>query len=249
MSSSFRGGRPDPQDNPGQGREGQGRGPSPASRGQQMRPNMRPAQQQNAGAPAQQSQYNSPAQDADSDQGYDQQGNADEAPARAVPMDKRLVAGLIDVVVGYVLNLVVNCIPFVNMFLHDQLVLLSFLLVRDFLFNGRGVGKNLMGLQVIDIRTGGPVSLLQSIKRNIVLYGPIMAIFIVNEVLKFIPDEGIKNIVQNVVSGAGTIYFIVAIPYEIYRVYTRPDGRRWGDEFAGTATVTADMDFSNPMSK
>lgn len=242
MSRSFRG-RPDPQDNPDQ--SGTGRGPAPQNRGNQsMRPNIRPGQ--DAGVPARQGRSNSASPDADSEQ-YEQY--EEEQPERQVAMDKRLVAGLIDVVAGYLVNLVVNCIPFVNMFLHDQLVLLMFLLVRDFLFNGRGVGKNLMGLQVIDVRTGAPVSLIQSIKRNITLYGPILLLFVVNQILKFIPDEGIKSIIQNVIVGAGTIYFIIAIPAEIYRVYTRPDGRRYGDEFAGTATVYADMDFSNPMSK
>lgn len=164
-------------------------------------------------------------------------------------MNQRFVAFLIDVVVGYILNLIVSCVPFVNMFLHDLIVMVSYLLVKDFLFNGRGVGKNLMGLQVVDVRTGAPASLLQSIQRNIVIYAPYILLYLTNLVIKFIPDENIKSIAQSVVLGIGAVYIIIALPYEAYRLYTRPDGIRWGDQLAGTTTVPADMDFSNPAAR
>lgn len=166
-----------------------------------------------------------------------------------VDLGKRFVAGLIDVVVGYVIQLVANCIPLVNVFLHDQLPLVTFLIVRDAFFNGRGVGKNLMGLQVVDIKTGRPASFLQSIKRNIVVFGPYMVLYLVNLFLRIMPNELLGNVVTNVVTGVAGIYTLAVIPYEAWRVYSRPDGLRWGDKFAGTATIPADMDFSNPLSK
>lgn len=238
MSRSFRG-RPDPQDNPEQGREG---APAPAPAPQQgrssMRPNIRPGQSQSQTPATRGSKYNAPAPQ------YDEDGQlSEEVDTTPTDSKKRLVAGLIDVVVGYILNLIVTCIPFVNMFLHDQIVMVAYLLVKDFLFGGRGVGKNLMGLQVVDARTGAPASLVQSIKRNIVIYGPYILLYTTNQIIKFIPDENLKVVIQNVVVGIGTVYTIVALPYEAYRMYTRADGLRWGDQFAGTMTVPADMDF------
>ncbi|MBX9725025.1 MAG: RDD family protein [Candidatus Obscuribacterales bacterium] len=168
---------------------------------------------------------------------------------KQVDLGKRLVAGMIDVMAGYVLGLAVNCIPFINGFIGDQVVMVSYLIMKDGLFGGRGIGKNLMGLQVIDSKTGKPASFVQSIKRNIVLFGPFMALFLVNTVLRIVPNPQISSMVTNVVTGIGGIYTLVVIPYEVYRVYSRADGLRWGDQFAGTETILADMDFSNPVSK
>lgn len=166
-----------------------------------------------------------------------------------VDIGKRLVAGLIDVFAGYLLGMFFNCLPLINLYVHDQFIMVSFLVVRDALFNGRGVGKNLMGLQVVDIKTGQAPSFLQSIKRNIVVFGPYMLLYAANVVLKIVPNDAISSMVTNVVTGIGTVYTLAVIPYEAYRVYSRVDGRRWGDAFAGTAIIPADMDFSNPLSK
>ena len=258
MSRSFRG-RPDPQDNPEPDRDDaqpQPRGSAPQSRGnssssrpqprtnaaqnRNIRPNVRGGQPSYQ-PPAPRGSF-SPDELGEVEEDYND--GASDSPQNDMP--KRLVASLIDVVVGYIINLIVTCIPFVNMFLHDQIVMVAYLLVKDFLFNGRGVGKNLMGLQVVDARTGAPASLLQSVKRNIVIYGPYILLYFTNQIIKFIPDENIKSIAQNVTVGIGTVYTIFALPYEAYRVYTRADGLRLGDEFAGTVTVPADMDFGNP---
>lgn len=166
-----------------------------------------------------------------------------------IDIGKRLVAGLIDVFAGYLVGMFVNCIPFINMYIHDQLVMVVFLLIRDSLFNGRGVGKNLMGLQVVDIKTGEPASLIQSIKRNIVVFGPYLMLYFVNIALHLVPNDTVSSVVTSAMQGIGAIYTLGVIPYEVYRVYSRVDGLRWGDQFAGTATIPADMDFSNPMSR
>jgi uncharacterized RDD family membrane protein YckC len=162
---------------------------------------------------------------------------------------KRLVAGLIDVAVAYLFQIVINCIPYVNLVLGGFLPMVGFLIVRDALFNGRGIGKNLMGLQVVDLKTGQPASFVQSIKRNIVVFGPYMTLFIVNMLLRIMPNDMVSSVVTTVVIGAGQIYTLAVIPYEAWRVYSRPDGLRWGDQFAGTSLVPADTDFSNPLSK
>ncbi len=176
-------------------------------------------------------------------------GKKTSNPGSQVDIRMRLVAGLIDVMAGYIIGLAFSCIPLVNTYIHDLLILVSFLLVRDALFQGRGIGKNLMGLQVIDKATGKPASLMQSIKRNIVVFGPYLALYIVSTILRIVPNDTINSVVTNIANGVFTIYTMLVIPYEIYRVYTREDAQRWGDQFAGTAIVQADMDFSNPFSK
>ena len=178
------------------------------------------------------------------------QSDSDSVPEpRQIDLGKRLVAGLIDVMAGYVLGLAASCIPFVNTYIHDQLALVGFLVIRDALFNGRGVGKNLMGLQVVDIKNGMPASFLQSIKRNMVVFGPYLALYLVNLLLKIVPNEMVGTVVTNVVTGLGQLYTLAVIPYEAWRVCSRADGLRWGDKVAGTRIVQADMDFSNPLSR
>ncbi len=257
MSRSF-GGRPGHEDEPEPAADSsQGRGSNPQARPNmsKMRGNM-PASR--SGQPPQ-AEKNQSSRGQSESRNYQEpeageSGGSENESAASTEMGKRLVAGLIDVVAGYLVGMVVNCLPFINAFIHDQLVLVAFLVVRDSLFNGRGVGKNLMGLQVIDVRTGQPASLMQSFKRNIVLFGPYFGLYIwqlsSQILLKIVPiDNNISSIVTNVVVGAGMVYTLVVLPSEVYKLYTRKDGRRWGDELAGTATVPADMDFSNPVSK
>lgn len=169
--------------------------------------------------------------------------------ALQVDIGKRLVAALIDITVGYFLGLAINCIPFINTYFNAQVVMILYLIGRDSIFGGRGIGKNLMGLQVVDKRTGQPAGLPQSIKRNIVLYGPALLLYVLSPLLGLIPADGIREFLVNALQVVGGLYSFAVIPYEAYRVYSRADGRRWGDELAGTEIVLADMDFSNPASR
>ena len=166
--------------------------------------------------------------------------------AAQVDIGKRLVALTIDIAVGYLAGLAINCVPFINIYFSAQVIMVLYLLVRDGLFNGRGVGKNLMGLQVVDMRSGEPASMVQSLKRNIVVYGPVLILYIIQMLISIIPNEVVTTVVNNGVQAVLGIYSFIVIPYEAYRVYSRADGLRWGDKFAGTAIVLADMDFSGP---
>lgn len=166
-----------------------------------------------------------------------------------VDFGRRLVAALIDVFAAYLLGVVVSFIPFVNIFLHLQLTMVIFLIVRDFFFGGRGIGKNLMGLQVVDVMTGEPASFMQSIKRNVVIFGPTLVLYLVISVTKVAPVPWLSDFVRNAIELAGTIYTAVVVPYEAYRTYARGDGRRLGDLLAGTAVVDSNMDFSQPVQR
>jgi hypothetical protein len=179
----------------------------------------------------------------------------DESLIEPVRIDfgKRMVAGIIDLMCAYGINVVIGLIPFVNQILAFQLVMVLVLIVRDWFYEGRGIGKNLMGLQVVDIRTGQPCSLIQSIKRNIIMFGPPLVLYIIITVLnvmrlfKLPGVTMISGIGMDIINNLGFLYLLIVIPSEAYRAYNRADGRRFGDDFAGTTIVEAPMDFGSPI--
>jgi uncharacterized RDD family membrane protein YckC len=199
---------------------------------------------------SEQSQQASPANWREKIESLDKYGDSETLiqPVR-VDFGRRLVAALIDVFAAYLLGVVVSFIPFANIFLHLQLTMVIFLIVRDFFFGGRGIGKNLMGLQVVDVMTGEPASFIQSIKRNVVIFGPTLVLYLVISVTKVAPVPWLSDFVRSAIELAGTIYTVVVVPYEAYRTYACADGRRLGDLLAGTAVVESNMDFSKPVQR
>ena len=176
--------------------------------------------------------------------------------AERVDFGKRLVAIIIDMFAAYLIAQVFGLIPLLNVLVPTYLVLVLILIVRDYFFEGRGLGKNLMGLQVVDVMTGQPCGFVQSVKRNIILLGPLVLLYIITLILQtvntffhqYIDVVGqVLGAVLQVVNGICSIYVIVVVPYEAYRVYSRADGRRFGDQFAGTAVIEAPMDFNKPL--
>jgi uncharacterized RDD family membrane protein YckC len=181
-----------------------------------------------------------------------------ETTVKAVRVDfgKRLVAMIIDMFAAYLIAQAIGLIPLLNVVVPTYLVLVLVLLIRDYFFEGRGLGKNLMGLQVVDVMTGHPCGLMQSIKRNIILLGPLLVLYIITLVLQiigaffhqFLDVVGpVMGATLQIVNGVSSIYVLLVVPYEAYRVYSRADGRRFGDQFAGTAVIEAPMDFSKPL--
>jgi uncharacterized RDD family membrane protein YckC len=172
-----------------------------------------------------------------------------------VDFGKRLVAGIIDLFGAYLVGLVVALIPIVNDFVTPQLSMTLVLLVRDWFFEGRALGKNLMGLQVVDIKTGAPCGLLQSIKRNVVLLAAPLALYFIMGIIRVVAAFHIPGMptvsaaLLQIINTIGFLYVVIVIPYEAVRAYNREDGRRFGDLFAGTALVEAPMDFSSLLPK
>jgi hypothetical protein len=173
------------------------------------------------------------------------------APPIAIKVDtsRRMVALFIDVFVCYIAGVAVTLIPFVNRMLPLPLVMAVAFLARDFVFAGRGVGKNLMGFQVVDASTGIPASLIQSFMRNIILIMPFVALGLVSFLLNFAPLGWLNNAVMQIVNIAGSIYVLIVLPMECYRSFMRPDSLRKGDEIAGTMIIEAPMDFSHFLPK
>ena len=161
-----------------------------------------------------------------------------------IELGKRLVALIIDFFACYLVGAAVSLIPFVNTFLPLPAVFMITFLCRDFLFEGHGVGKNLMGLRVVDVGSGQPCSLLQSVERNIVLVAPYVVMTVFQQVLRFVPLPWVNETVLNIINLVGMIYCAFVIPVEGYRAYNREDGLRIGDDIAGTALIEAPMDFS-----
>jgi uncharacterized RDD family membrane protein YckC len=162
---------------------------------------------------------------------------------------KRLVALVFDFIACYLGAIVIVVLPFINRFISLRTAVLLLFLVKDCLFQGRGIGKNLMGLQVVDVHTGAPCSLYQSIVRNIVLLLPFAVLEVLGLALSFISIDWLSNFVFNTLNVVGMLYVAIVLPTECYRAYSRQDSLRKGDELAGTAIVEAPMDFANPFSR
>lgn len=103
----------------------------------------------------------------------------------------------------------------------------GYMLLRDGLdvefMDRRSIGKRLLNLRPVRL-DGQPMNLEASLRRNwmFALGGLAYGFFWLG--------------LGKLISLAGALIAL----YEIYRVLTTPDGRRWGDELAGTQVVNAD---------
>lgn len=169
-----------------------------------------------------------------------------------VNASKRGIALMIDVISAFVLSLVcLSPIWLINLIipiervlpLTQQTVIMALMLCRDYFFQGRGIGKNLLGFKVVDASTGQRPSLLQSIKRNILFFVP-MIFLSLTDVVKFLPLGGFNGMIFHAIQLFCTVYVIVFIPAECWLAFKREDGRRIGDRLANTGVIESNMDFS-----
>lgn len=173
-----------------------------------------------------------------------QENSSEPAAQTTISPGIRLVAFGIDFIACYVIAVLTTLTPFVNRLLELQTVMAIAFLLRDYLFQGRGIGKNLMGLKVVDAATGEPPTLLQSTMRNIILIAPFVAFQIIVTILKVAPIAWLDAAVLELLRVICTVYIVVVLPLEGYRVLNRSDGLRKGDELAATKLVESQMDFS-----
>ncbi|MBS1955679.1 MAG: RDD family protein [Cyanobacteria bacterium SZAS-4] len=178
-----------------------------------------------------------------------QEGEEEFVEGKKPDPNKRIVALLFDFAAAYLVGVIIAMIPFVNRFIPLQIVLVAVLLSRDHLFGGRGFGKNLMGLRVVDANTGDTPTIVQSILRNIVLMAPFVVLQTIPLLLKFSPFGWFNEAVMSLINIVGMLYVAIVLPLESYRAYSREDGLRFGDELAGTTIVDSTMDFSNPFNR
>jgi uncharacterized RDD family membrane protein YckC len=98
---------------------------------------------------------------------------------------------------------------------------LAYLLIGDGLFDGRSLGKKLIGLRVVSAETNEPCSFIGSILRN--------SIFGIGYLLYKIP-------------WLGWIFIVIVIVFEFIIMLGSKDGMRLGDEIAKTRVVTVITD-------
>lgn len=140
-------------------------------------------------------------------------------------LGKRFLAMLIDGVVAFVASAVIG---FISNIL-GILVAAAYYLVRDGLevdfMKRRSLGKQLMKLNVVRL-DGQPMDIETSVKRNW-MWG----VGSLSSLLWYIPFLGwaLIPIVGFIALGLGL--------YEVYKVLTDSEGRRWGDEMANTKVI------------
>lgn len=212
---------------------------------------------------AYQSQQGMPRQYAQGQEQQWQQEGTDAPAAVRIEPGKRAGALLIDFVCAYFIGVIISVplgfVPFLNQFFNASLAMPIIVLFKDALFNGRGFGKNLMGLQVVDSRTGRACTVSQSFKRNIILVAPYIVLLVIQIVINLLhlinlpfpwwqqAHKMLADSVTGLIQIVGMIYVAIILPMECYRAWRRPDSLRKGDELAGTMVVDSSMDFSNPL--
>lgn len=162
---------------------------------------------------------------------------------------RRLIALGIDFGAAYLVFLGVALIPFLNHYFSAQLVIPVVMCVRDYLFNGRGVGKNLMGLRVVDMASGLAPSIFQVIKRNAIYLGPLVLLEALFTILHILPFQSFFQPLKTALNFIGSAYTLVILPIEVWRSLQREDSLRLGDALAGTCIVDSPMSFEDALSR
>ncbi len=159
----------------------------------------------------------------------------------ATPCDM-LLCYWISVCLGIALSILTNGVSL--RFTPVALLALCLFLTRDFFFEGRGIGRNLLELQVVDQKTGMAATLLQSVKRNFVLTGP----FIIAETLSFFlslsscSETRVVFLGKLIAMGCFTVLSVI----DCFLIF-RSSGLRMGDKLAGTVVVKAKTSFRTPF--
>ncbi len=97
---------------------------------------------------------------------------------------------------------------------------LAYLLISDSLFEGRSIGKFLTGLRAVSVPDNAPCSVKESIIRNAPLGAGLLPYKL--------PLIG---------SWVGWIFIVLVLAAEFLILLGSRDGRRLGDELAGTAVI------------
>jgi uncharacterized RDD family membrane protein YckC len=133
---------------------------------------------------------------------------------------KRFIAALIDGVIAAVIGF----IPVIGSFVGAAYMLLRDGLELDFM-NGRSIGKKVMKLRPVT-SDGSKMTIEKSIKRNWMF-----ALGAFNGILLFIPILGWALMIILSIIG------LLIVLFEIFKVVTDSEGRRLGDNMAGTKIV------------
>ncbi|MFA7335572.1 MAG: RDD family protein [Candidatus Obscuribacterales bacterium] len=120
-----------------------------------------------------------------------------------------------------------------------QMLTLFVFLFRDSFFSGRGFGKGLLGLAVVDKRTKRPATLVQSLLRNLVFLAPYFLYQATALLLTACGPSLDQNFAQNLLSSLQTFgisYAILVVLVESL-LMLRGNGLRLADRLSGTMVV------------
>ncbi len=166
-----------------------------------------------------------------------------------IEIGRRIMALGIDFCAAFLLSMALMMLPLVNRFLDQNMMMLALVCVRDYFYAGHGLGKNIMGLRVVDIFNGQAPTLKAAIMRNLVYIGPLFFLMALQRILGILPLPGLNVIIGQLGQLLATLYVLVILPLECYRSWQRDDSMRLGDEIAGTCIVESETDFSEFLPK
>jgi uncharacterized RDD family membrane protein YckC len=107
----------------------------------------------------------------------------DELKNTPVPMDKIAKADPMDRLLAYLIDAVIMTVGFILCLLPG----IVYFLLRDSLYDGRSIGKKMMGLQVLNSVNKTPCKLMESVIRNVSLAIPVFGI--VDGIMVFIDEN------------------------------------------------------------
>ncbi|HPW59363.1 MAG TPA: RDD family protein, partial [Candidatus Rifleibacterium sp.] len=111
------------------------------------------------------------------------------------------------------------------------------MLIKDMPFQlgpleGQTPGKKAMNIRVTDL-TGRPITMIMSIRRNIIPALPLL-VSAVSAGIYIIPIPVISELASIFIVLPLFLVSLAANLFEIYKIHTGDQNRRWGDTFAGT---------------
>lgn len=111
------------------------------------------------------------------------------------------------------------------------------MLIKDMPFQlgpleGQTPGKKAMNIRVTDL-TGRPITMMMSIRRNIIPALPLL-VSAVSAAIYIIPIPVLSELASLIIVMPLFLISLFANLFEIYKIHTGDQNRRWGDTFAGT---------------
>lgn len=114
-----------------------------------------------------------------------------------------------------------------------QLYTLIVFLFRDCLFSGRGFGKGLLGLTVVDRETKQAATMAQSLTRNFVFLWP----YFLYQLIALVLPKDLNHNVLAALMTFGTTYVVLVLVAESI-LMLRGEGVRLADRISGTLVVS-----------
>ena len=110
----------------------------------------------------------------------------DEAKNVPIPREQVKKADPVNRLLAYLIDAVIASIGMLLCILPG----LAYFLLKDTLYDGRSVGKKMMGLQVINSQTLTPCKMMESVTRNVSLMIPIFGL--IDGIMVFVDQDNLR---------------------------------------------------------